>query len=210
MYNIFYNDRLLIIQSHGTPLLNADLVLNLDGSESREVIQSIITAFEANSRTSCLCLRSSNIEATWSAYSSLYKIVEAAGGVVFNDSGKVLLIFRKNKWDLPKGKLDNGEDPESGAVREVQEECGVKDLTITGPLPAGYHTYTQNGKNILKKTYWYQMQTSYKGNLVPQLEEDITDVVWMTRKELIPAMENAWASVRFLLKSNVIESDLIR
>ena len=65
-------------------------------------------------------------------------LVQAAGGLVRNNKGKMLFIFRKNKWDLPKGKVDKGETLENGAMREVEEETGVKKLQ------------PETGLNILK------------------------------------------------------------
>ncbi|MCK5700459.1 MAG: NUDIX domain-containing protein, partial [Cyclobacteriaceae bacterium] len=84
-----------------------------------------------------------------------YTIIKAAGGLVLNE-GEVLMIWRLKKWDLPKGKLDKGEKPKKAAVREVEEECNVK-VKLGKKICHTWHTYKQNGRRILKKTYWYRM-----------------------------------------------------
>jgi 8-oxo-dGTP pyrophosphatase MutT (NUDIX family) len=105
-------------------------------------------------------------------------LIKAAGGVVFNNSGEVLLIKRLGKWDLPKGKIDANEGTEEAALREVEEECGIKELSIKSFLTFSFHTYKQHGYRFLKETSWYKMKSSYSGQLTPQLEENITEVKW--------------------------------
>ena len=91
-------------------------------------------------------------------FQSNYKILEAAGGLVYNAEGKILLIFRRDFWDLPKGKIDPGESKAAAAVREVEEETGLKDITLGDLITETYHTYrTKKGNRILKRTYWFRM-----------------------------------------------------
>lgn len=123
------------------------------------------------------------------------KIIEAAGGRVKNAKGELLMIFRNDKWDLPKGKLEKGEAPEVAAVREVEEECGIGKLKIIKPLPVTLHTYKHNEKFILKKTYWYEMSCADEKKLTPQKEEGITEVKWMNEKEVERALENTFHSI---------------
>ena len=111
------------------------------------------------------------------------KKVCASGGLVRNLKGEYLLIFRHDHWDLPKGKIDKGESIETCALREVQEETGVSGLKIIQKLPKTYHLFTDgNGDRILKKCYWFEMETSDEKPLKPQLEEDITQAVWLSRQ----------------------------
>ncbi len=112
--------------------------------------------------------------------------MEAAGGVVFNQLKEILLIKRLGKWDLPKGKIDEGETSEIAAVREVEEECKVYGLKIVKQLPTTYHTYKMHNHRFLKITYWYEMQTAWDKKPVPQLEEQITEADWfdLTPKKL--------------------------
>lgn len=125
--------------------------------------------------------------------------VIAAGGKVYNTAGKVLFIYRNDKWDLPKGKIEKGESFEEGAIREVEEETGVKGLEITRPLETTYHIFKRNGKYRIKTTYWFEMETNYDGKLVPQENEGITKVKWLGAKKRLKAMENSYANIKLLM-----------
>lgn len=123
-----------------------------------------------------------------------YTFIKAAGGLVEHD-GHILLIYRLKKWDLPKGKMDNKEGPENTAVREVEEECNIK-VKLGEKICNTYHTYKRNGKNILKKTYWYRMDCIDDSTLKPQTEENIEEVRWMTPGEVHAALYNSYPSIR--------------
>ena len=118
------------------------------------------------------------ITENWKDFCSRYTLIEAAGGIVYNNQDELLMIFRNGKWDLPKGKLEQGETKQHCAIREVEEECGVSGLNIIKQVPNTYHTYFDNDESILKTTYWYLMTTDYSGNLKPQKNEGITKVSW--------------------------------
>jgi 8-oxo-dGTP pyrophosphatase MutT (NUDIX family) len=134
------------------------------------------------------------------AFKSMFKIVEAAGGLVKNPEGKYLFIFRNGKWDLPKGKIEKGEEVKEAAMREVEEECGIGGLTIIQQLETTYHTYTMENKEILKPTYWFEMTCSDTSALLPQTEEGITDVKWLGKKDLEVVRKNTYASVKDLIE----------
>lgn len=130
---------------------------------------------------------------------SKFDIIEAGGGIVQKEH-KILLIFRKGKWDLPKGKLESGETKKEGALREVEEETGVK-VTLQDKIGATWHTYLQNGKYVLKRTYWYAMDCVDDSKMKPQKEEGIQDVRWMNRSELQIAMTNTYATIEHVILS---------
>ena len=113
-----------------------------------------------------------------------FTCINAGGGLVINEQNQILFIFRNGKWDLPKGKIEANETTELGAVREVEEECGISGLKIIKELPTVYHTYTLQGKRILKVTYWFEMTTDFDGELKPQTEEDIEKIEWVPREQL--------------------------
>ncbi|MGA0555180.1 NUDIX hydrolase [Larkinella sp. VNQ87] len=136
-------------------------------------------------------------------FKSLYKIIKAAGGVVMKDD-KLLLIFRRGKWDLPKGKLDEGESSRVAALREVQEETGVV-ASLGDRICTTWHTYTLNGNRILKRTKWYQMTCLDDANMVPQTEEDIERIEWMDTKKTALALTNSFSSIRFVIESLIEE-----
>lgn len=135
------------------------------------------------------------------SFSSAFKVIEAAGGLVKNKKGEYLFIFRNGKWDLPKGKIEKGEGIKQAAVREVEEECGVKKLKIVKELESTYHTYDQDGKAILKRTYWFEMSCEDDSKLVPQTEEGITEVKWLSKQELGQVLENTYESIKDVLKN---------
>ncbi|WP_455001077.1 NUDIX hydrolase, partial [Capnocytophaga leadbetteri] len=120
-------------------------------------------------------------------FKQLIPTIKAGGGIVYNQEGKVLLIKRNGKWDLPKGKKEKGENIATCALREVEEETGVKKLLIQRFRTITYHIFKRDKQYFLKETYWYDMTTTYKKKLVPQTEEGIEKVCWKdeaTAKEL--------------------------
>ncbi|WP_425392338.1 NUDIX hydrolase [Ekhidna sp.] len=128
---------------------------------------------------------------------SKFKVIEAAGGIVEKD-GKLLMIYRRKVWDIPKGKLDKGETIEECAIREVEEETGVK-VTIDKEIEAVWHTYVTKKKYILKKTHWYAMHCIDEKNMAPQKDEGIKDVQWMTIEEVRKALHNSYRSIRYVM-----------
>ena len=135
------------------------------------------------------------------AFFKKFTIVQAAGGMVKNEKGETLLIFRRGKWDLPKGKLDKGESLEECAVREVEEETGLKKIKLMAPLLITYHTYHEGTKFILKESHWYCMKTKSDQHLIPQTEEDIHEIKWVKEKDLKSYMNETFPSVVDVLQT---------
>ncbi|MFD1614919.1 NUDIX hydrolase [Gelatiniphilus marinus] len=125
--------------------------------------------------------------------------VVAGGGKVYNDNGEILFIYRNDKWDLPKGKIEGNETIERTAIREVTEETGVSGLEITKPLETTYHIFKRNGRYKIKITYWFEMKTSFKGNLYAQENEGITKVEWLDKAQTKKALENSYANIKALV-----------
>lgn len=141
-----------------------------------------------------------NLQHLFNYFSGMFRIIEAAGGLVKNEKGEYLFIFRNGKWDLPKGKIEKGEGIKTAAIREVEEECGISGLSIIRELPPTYHTYTIEEKAILKRTYWFEMSCDdTSAILVPQIEEGITAVEWIATKNLKKVFENTFESVKEVL-----------
>ena len=143
----------------------------------------------------------SDVEKAFRAFCSFFREVEAAGGLVFDESGRVLVIHRRGKWDLPKGKMEPKETPKTTAVREVEEECGITSPQARELLHITYHSYNLEGVMILKKTYWYRMEYVGHEEPVPQTHEDITKVRWMYPSELDQVVNNTYASIAEVLES---------
>lgn len=130
-----------------------------------------------------------------------YRIVEAGGGIVINKNKEVLFIFRRGKWDLPKGKLEKHEKIKKGAVREVEEECGITNPVVREHLITTMHKFKNKGKECLKKTYWYIMDYEGDEELVPQLEEDITKAKWMSEEKFNKVFKNTFPSIGDVLNA---------
>ncbi|GAB3815482.1 NUDIX hydrolase [Pontibacter rugosus] len=127
-----------------------------------------------------------------------FKIVKAAGGLVIKD-GKILMMYRLGVWDLPKGKLEKKEEVEAGALREVEEECGIQ-VEVLDKLPKTWHSYAFKGKKILKKTSWFLMNCTDDSLMKPQAEEFIEEVRWMTPEEVLEVLPKAYTSIAFVIR----------
>lgn len=129
-----------------------------------------------------------------------FTVIEAAGGIVQNNKKELLFIYRLDKWDLPKGKMEKGEKPDECALREVEEETGVTNLTLKKKIGETYHTYDDFGKHILKITHWYYMTCPAAQKLVPQTEEDITATQWVSTKDIKEPVAITYPSIKDILK----------
>ena len=125
--------------------------------------------------------------------------IVAGGCKVINSDGKIMFIFRNGKWDLPKGKAEQKETIDQTALREVEEETGVKGLSITKPLEITYHIFKRNDQYFIKKTYWFEMFSDYIGDLKPQIKEGITKVKWVGPKKLKKVKKNIYANIEALI-----------
>jgi 8-oxo-dGTP pyrophosphatase MutT (NUDIX family) len=135
------------------------------------------------------------------AFIKKFTIIKASGGLVVSDDGHLLFIFRRGKWDLPKGKLDPGESLETCAVREVKEETGLMDAILQKHLITTYHTYEENGKQLLKETAWWLMHSPNQGSLEPQTDEQIMEAVWVAPDRLADYTKNTYLLIKDVLKS---------
>ncbi|NER18405.1 NUDIX hydrolase [Spongiivirga citrea] len=192
MYKVFVNDRAMILTNVKE---NSEEVkqYKLKKCDIAEVIKE---ASDLNGPP--ISLYHKNEEKLISKLKKKITPVYAGGGLVKNAKGEILFIFRNQKWDLPKGKTEKGEDIETTAIREVEEETGVLGLEITNTLPITYHVFRRNGAFKLKITHWFEMKTSHDAELIPQLEEDITKVEWKTLGDAKEALKNSYANIRLL------------
>jgi len=140
----------------------------------------------------------SDLKELWKQFKRNFKIERAAGGLIKNDKGDNLFIFRLNRWDLPKGKIEKGESKKEAAIREVMEECGLRDVNILKKIQKTYHIFKRNEQDTLKITQWYLMETDFTGTLIPQIEEDITEVVFLNKIDTAKAMENTYGNIKLL------------
>ncbi len=176
---------------------NSDNELILRFKGKKKEIQSIVDLMEKTQKFDRVILSYPDLEELWELFLNYFKIVEAAGGIVFNDSHQFLAIKRRGFLDLPKGKIDKGESPIQAALREVEEETGLK-CELLKPLTVSYHTYQQKEKRILKPTHWFLMK-AVSEEVILQTEEDIEESFWMNADEFIHS-ENAYLSLKEVVK----------
>ncbi len=201
MYKVFVNGKPLIFSTQRFSTLN---LLEFKGEESKKKLLTVIERLEDDPLFNGVEIVARHLEKVWADFCSFYKLIEAAGGIVKNDD-KILVIYRLGKWDLPKGKMETEESQSEAALREVEEECGVSGLKIVDKLPEVMHTYVLDNERILKITYWFDMRTSYKGVLHPQIEEDISEVKWVSKDEMQEVLGNTYSSIKELLQLYLLQ-----
>jgi len=194
MYKVFFNESFLIISDKAEN--NNDvkqMILPLQNIRQPEVW---LAEAESSIKPMNMVFIHKQPELIWEEFKTNFKIIKAAGGLVKNNSDQYLFIFRKGKWDLPKGKIDKEETFEDGAIREIMEETGVQTISIQKKLTTTYHIYRLKGKLVLKETFWYLLQNQGNETLVPQAEEDIEKAVWLSKNEIEPVMVNTYGSIK--------------
>jgi 8-oxo-dGTP pyrophosphatase MutT (NUDIX family) len=129
------------------------------------------------------------------------KVIQAGGGLVENEKGEVLLMFRRGKWDLPKGKLDPGESLANCAIREVEEETGIRVQELQKFLLITKHNYHDRGAELIKETHWWLMKANSRQALIPQTAEDITELKWFAPSELSVVLQNTYPGIIEVLKA---------
>ncbi|HEX6333870.1 MAG TPA: NUDIX domain-containing protein [Flavisolibacter sp.] len=136
-----------------------------------------------------------NVEEALRAFKKRFTVIRAAGGLVYNPKKELLFIFRRGRWDLPKGKIDPGETADTCALREISEETGLENASIVSPLHTSYHTYHENGKFLLKETEWFLMKAPAQQDFTPQEDEDIEKCEWVKVDALQSYLDNTHASI---------------
>ena len=197
IYKIFINETPLFLTNTEGVLdawKNDDKTLVSNYLGKKKFLHPIIDLLEKSKKYNRVVIYSNDLEKLWYDFQAIYDIIGAAGGVVSNEKNEVLMIFRRNSWDLPKGKIDDGELPEQAAVREVQEETGLNDVKLGELMGYTYHTYDMKGKRILKKTWWYTMSTTETA-LTPQTSEDIEEAIWVDLTTFLDTKPTIYGSI---------------
>ena len=143
----------------------------------------------------------SNLDELKKAFQKKFTVVRAAGGLVKNEDDKLLMIFRRNRWDLPKGKVDRNEKLQDCALREVQEETGLKNVKLEFDLTTTYHAYFEGTKHILKESHWFAMTVQGEQKLTPQIEEDITEIQWVDQNNILTFLEKTFPLISDIMQA---------
>jgi 8-oxo-dGTP pyrophosphatase MutT (NUDIX family) len=150
-------------------------------------------------------LLNDNIEKLKESFYKHFVLVQAAGGVVKNEMDEILFIFRKGKWDLPKGKNDGNEVPKECALREVKEETGLLKVKAGKKIYTSYHTYREFGKHVLKETEWFNMKSTSQQEFIPQEDEGIQKIEWVNKLDVPNKLKNSFPLIADVLVSSGVD-----
>ncbi|WP_079645767.1 NUDIX hydrolase [Sphingobacterium nematocida] len=196
IYKIYMNQSLLILADFAPSIKGTVQTIGLQDIDLEKLFNSITK----NNDLTYLYVHP-NINQVLKNILTKVKIIHAAGGLVKNGEGDYLFIYRLDKWDLPKGKVEESEKMKDAALREVEEECGIKVNYLGPKIATTYHTYYMRGKFVLKQTKWYEMGVNKVPKLIPQTEEDITEAIWLNAKELDKVERNTYPLISEILNT---------
>jgi len=203
MYKIYINETpLFLMASKDSQSINLEGTNHIKAryAKRKKSLFGYIDMLEKNNRFDAIVIYNEDVKRLYKDFKSIYKTIKAAGGVVENEKGETLLIFRRNHWDLPKGKIEKGEKKKVAAVREVQEETGLKQVELKDFIGKTYHTYKdRKNRRVLKLTYWYKMKTS-DNQLIPQAEEDIEEAVFVDVNSFFQEPKKVFGNILDVLK----------
>ncbi len=201
MYKIYINDTPLYLKAFEDYHPSTDSHLTCIYMNKPRVLLQYIDTLEKNRNYEAVSIFARDFKKLKDDFLNLYKIVEAAGGLVFNESGKLLVIYRRNNWDLPKGKIDEGETLKEAAVREVMEETGLKEVYLKEKIGITLHTYKNRlGKRRIKKSHWYRMEAPMQTTL-PQIEEDIELVDWVSPQHFLDNFSPIYSNIEEIINA---------
>ena len=193
MYKVFVNRLLIVLTSDKNYLDNSNAFL-LSSITIKEIVKKLKTQNE-------IYLYYPNKKKLIKEFKKKLKTIIAAGGIIKNNQNEILFIFRKGKWDLPKGKIEKNEKIDQGALREVIEETGIKKVKIDKFFDTTYHLIKSQKQYFLKETHWYKMKSNYSGKLKPQKSEGIRSVRWKKIKEAKEIRKKTFRNISIILTS---------
>jgi len=191
MYKVFFNQKPLILTSKILESTDSNPLIYIKFSSKNQILKAVKAK-----KTESVYIYHKNIKKLWEIFTKKFPIIDAAGGLVERSDGKILFIYRNNRWDLPKGGVEKKELIIEAAQREVKEETGLADLIVINKIGETYHIFN-NGKNFrLKRTYWFKMKSDYQGELFPQEEEGIISAEWINKKRIPEILKNAYENIK--------------
>ncbi len=191
-YKVYINNKSFVLTD---VLDNSDKTYHYDSIHLDEIMQKLKYGSKRE-----ISVFHPNLEIAWKDFQKHFDVIEAAGGVVENDQSQYLLIYRNGRWDLPKGKMEDGETPEETAIREVKEECGILNIEIDRFLLDTFHIFTENNKKRLKITHWFKMHENNKSPLIPQTEEGIEKVEWIDINRNDTHLSNSYENIKLIFE----------
>ena len=204
MYKVFFDQKQIFIVEDSPSSLSSDARKYI--FQNKEMLAIILDRFINSGVDNQLFIESGSPSDVLISLKELFEYRVAAGGLVRDEKGRVLLIFRKGKWDLPKGHMDPGETAEQTAVRETIEETGVENPSITKYIGDTWHFYYLKNRLVLKQTFWYEITADSSSALNPQVEEDISETKWADPLDLPHLYKNTYLSIAELLTSYFSET----
>jgi len=199
MYQIYINNRVISLSDDLKKYSVQKYRLFYKYNDASGLSESVIS-FINSDKTPSLFVYHTNMLELWAEFRKIFRVIEAAGGLVWNKAGRFLAIKRFGIWDLPKGKKNKGESTELCALREVSEECGISEPELKNLLGITYHMYFLKSKLVLKETSWFEMFHSGLDQLIPQIEEDITEARWFNPDEVSVITKNTYPSIIDILE----------
>lgn len=202
MYKVFLNDREIVIAQPADQIMFPQFEVT-ENIQTADEVKNWFSKFINETKTNALIIQDNPDEFMTAVFSQAFTWIEAAGGVVRRNN-QFLFIFRNGKWDLPKGKLDVGENHEEAAIREVEEECGIQGHLIVKSLPPTWHIYQSTWKGsagewILKKTHWFDMEYIGTQNGTPETGENISEIRWFEKGEFGLILRNTYSNLKSII-----------
>ena len=197
MYKVFFNQKLIVLTTDIISPREDSPFFYVKFTNKKFVVQML-----KSKKVKMLYLYHSKEDKLWYYFLNMFKLIEAAGGLVRNlKTNHFLFIFRNKKWDLPKGRINKNEEVQKAAIREVEEETGVENLSIIKPLNTTYHIFKRNRKYRLKKTFWYLMETDYNGELTPEIKEGIEKAIWVDKKLIVSFKSQMYQNINLIIST---------
>lgn len=209
MYKIYINDRPLILCDQeevvGLDLKQEGTISNYHLGHPKHLI-NYVDMLEKGGQVNRVILYNDDHKALFKAFKNMFVVIHAAGGLLKNERGEELWIYRRGKWDLPKGKIEKDEKKRDAAVREVIEETGLDSVELGDKICKTYHTYRTSKKRVLKISHWYHM-TAKSQDLIPQTEEDIEVAEWSNTEASKQHLKDTYSNIKGLFEN--LKSDRI-
>ena len=191
MYKVFFNESQLTFSNQSNP-------------EAKNILFHHETQFDeafhllSSNSSKFVNIFSDDIDAVWASFLNYFKHIKAAGGIVRNPQDDILFIVRLGKWDLPKGKMEEGESKEESAIREIEEECSITNLQLKRFLMPTFHIYYLR-EYVIKETFWFEVFYDGVELPLPQTEEGIETVEWKKESEIPQLLENSYPNIKLLM-----------